>query len=177
MLNQQILAYYGDAKDPTIVVRSHPFPFTAKFRTIADSFSAVSASIIIMIAFSFVPASIASFVVKEKEIAAKHQQIISGASLGAYWTSMYAWDITMYIIPWSFTVILVSLFGISSFQGENLFPIAVLFFGYGLAVTPFTYCLSYFFKSHSAAQNSVLLLNFVTGLVSELRANCLNEYI
>lgn len=77
-----------------------------------NSFAAVSASIIIMIAFSFVPASIASFVVKEREISAKHQQLISGASLNAYWTSAYCWDMSMYVVPWVLTVLLVWSFGI-----------------------------------------------------------------
>lgn len=38
-----------------------------------------------MIAFCFLPASYVIFVVKEREVKAKHQQIISGVSLSAYW--------------------------------------------------------------------------------------------
>ncbi|CAM9972242.1 unnamed protein product, partial [Phaeothamnion confervicola] len=35
---------------------------------------------------------------------------------------------------------------------------------YGPAVAAFTYCLSFLFSSHTAAQNAILLLNFITGL-------------
>jgi len=60
----------------------------------------------------------------------------------------------------------VKLFGIDAFeQGESFAAVAVLFAAYGLAVTPFTYLLSFLFVSHSTAQNVVLLVNFITGLV------------
>jgi len=151
--------------DGKIIVVSHPFPFTSKFVDLLDSFSSVSAAISIIIAFSFVPASVAIFVVKEREIRAKHQQLISGASIAAYWCSSFAWDVCMYTVPWSLSVLCVHLFQISAFEGENIIAVTVLFLFYGLSVIPFTYVLSFLFESHSTAQNLVLLVNYMTGLI------------
>jgi ATP-binding cassette subfamily A (ABC1) protein 3 len=52
-----------------------------------------------------------------------------------------------------------------AFEGSAFPAVAVLFLSYGLAIAPFTYLLSFCFASHSTAQNVVLLVNFITGLV------------
>ena len=54
--------------------------------------------------------------------------------------------------------------------------VALLLFFYGLAVAPFTYMLSFLFKSHSTAQNAVLLLNFISGLILMI-ASFVMQYI
>lgn len=165
LIDQALARHMWSSSNAKIQVTNHPFPFTSRFVDLLDSFSAVSAAISIVIAFSFVPASVAIFVVKEREISAKHQQLISGASTFAYWLSSYVWDMVMYLVPCFFSVLAVYVFKISAFEGENFGAVAVLFFLYGLAVMPFTYVVSFMFASHSTAQNVVLLLNFITGLV------------
>jgi len=52
------------------------------------------------VAFSFIPASIAVFVVREREISAKHQQILAGTSLVAYWVANFFFDILTFAVPW-----------------------------------------------------------------------------
>ncbi len=59
----------------------------------------LSAAILTVIAFIFIPASYAIFVVREREIKAKHLQTISGVSGFAYWISAYAWDMANYLVP------------------------------------------------------------------------------
>jgi len=39
------------------------------------------------------------YIVKERECNAKHQQIVSGVSLGAYWFSNFLVDYAKYLIP------------------------------------------------------------------------------
>ncbi len=148
-----------------IRVSNHPFPFTANFMNIFNSLSSIDASMSIVIAFSFVPASVAIFTVKEREISAKHQQLISGTTVLAYWTATYVWDVLMFMVPWSFSTLAVWAFDIAAFKGENLFAVSTLFLLYGIAIMPFTYLISFCFHSHSTAQNVVLLLNFITGLI------------
>ncbi len=149
----------------SIAVSSAPFPWTAGQSDLLDTLGSIDASMSIVIAFSFIPASVAIFVVKEREISAKHQQLISGTTIFAYWLSSYAWDMCMYMITWSASSLIVYAFQIEAFVGETFWALVLLFFLYGLAIMPFTYVVSYFFQSHSTAQNVVLLLNFITGLV------------
>ena len=56
-------------------------------------------SFIFSIGLSFIPSSIIVFILKEKQIQAKHQQIVSGVSITAYWLANYALDLIKYLIP------------------------------------------------------------------------------
>lgn len=64
--------------------------------------------------------------------------------------------------------------------GNGAFPAtALLFFGYGTSVAAFTYCMSYLFKSHSSAQNVVLVVNLlvfllliVSSVMSAIESTC-----
>ena len=106
-----------------------------------------------------------SVVVRERETGAKHQQLISGVSLPAYWLATYLWDAVSYLIPSGLSILMFVAFGVEAYTtGESLTATALLFLLYGPAVAAQTYCFSYLFKSHSTAQNIVLLFNFLSGL-------------
>ena len=47
------------------------------------------ATLIICVAFAFVPAAFIVFVIKEREVSAKHQQLISGVSIPGYWLANF----------------------------------------------------------------------------------------
>ena len=44
-----------------------------------------------MLAIPYVPAAFATFVVREREVKAKHQQLVSGISIPAYWIAAWLW--------------------------------------------------------------------------------------
>jgi ATP-binding cassette subfamily A (ABC1) protein 3 len=120
----------------------------------------------ISLSFSFIPASYAIYVVKEREVKAKHQQIISGVSLLAYWVSTFMFDMVTYLIPSLFTIAMVNAFNVEAFSsGAGLEGTIALFLLYGPAVAAHTYCLSFLFKTHSSAQNFVLIINVISGNV------------
>ncbi|KAH9254619.1 hypothetical protein BASA81_007376 [Batrachochytrium salamandrivorans] len=163
VLNQALLrSSQPNNPQASIQVASYPLRFTARFQQLLSTFSAISASISTIMAFSFIPASIAVYVVREREVSAKHQQLLAGTSLIAYWTSNFAFDAMMFCLPWTMALGLVHLFDIPALEDV---AVVVLFGCYGLAIIPFTYLSSFYFHSHSTAQNVVLLLNFITGMV------------
>jgi hypothetical protein len=41
----------------------------------------------------------------------------------------------------------------------------LLFFGFGLAITPMAYLLSFLFEHHMAAQIYIILITFITGII------------
>ena len=51
------------------------------------------------LAFSLVAAPIIEFLVRERSLGFKHQQLVSGVSLVAYWSSAWLWDVALYQIP------------------------------------------------------------------------------
>lgn len=83
----------------TITVGSQPFVNTVQEQSQEDQFWYIMVTIIIMIAFAFVPSAVVAFPVMEAEAHhnSRHQQYISGVSIPAYWLSNYTWDIFIYM--------------------------------------------------------------------------------
>ncbi|VFQ98820.1 unnamed protein product [Cuscuta campestris] len=166
VMNSAILRLATQNENMTIVTRNHPLPMTESQHQQHHDLDAFSAAVVVTIAFSFIPASFAVAIVKEREVKAKHQQLISGVSILSYWASAYIWDFISFLFPSSFSLIIFCIFGLDQFVGkDSLFPTALMFLEYGLAIASSTYCLTFFFSEHSMAQNVVLLVHFFTGLI------------
>ncbi|CAL1153289.1 unnamed protein product [Cladocopium goreaui] len=163
----------------SIKVTSHPVT-RSRFEELNQVVSAVvdlTSTFVIIIAFSWIPPAIVAYVVREREAHhnSKHQQLISGVSIFAYWTSNFLWDVCLYVLPLAFTILFLWLFGINAFvQHGALWASFVIFAGYGLAVAPFSYLLSFLFAKHTSAQILSLVLNFLTGLLLMLTSYILN---
>ncbi|KAJ6921835.1 ABC transporter A family member 1 isoform X1, partial [Populus alba x Populus x berolinensis] len=166
LMNAAILRLATGDQNMTIQTRNHPLPMTKSQHLQHHDLDAFSAAIIVNIAFSFIPASFAVAIVKEREVKAKHQQLISGVSVLSYWVSTYIWDFISFLIPSSFALVLFYIFGLDQFIGKDCFlPTFLMFLEYGLAIASSTYCLTFCFSEHSMAQNVVLLVHFFTGLI------------
>ncbi|WJZ94126.1 hypothetical protein VitviT2T_013011 [Vitis vinifera] len=166
LMNAAILRFATLNKNMTIQTRNHPLPMTKSQHLQRHDLDAFSAAVIVNIALSFVPASFAVSIVKEREVKAKHQQLISGVSVLSYWASTYLWDFVSFLLPSSFAITLFYIFGMDQFIGKGrFFPTVLMFLEYGLAIASSTYCLTFSFSDHTMAQNVVLLLHFFTGLV------------
>nr|XP_043635410.1 ABC transporter A family member 1 [Erigeron canadensis] len=166
LMNAAILRLATLDKNMTIQTRNHPLPMTESQRLQRQDLDAFSAAIIVSIAFSFIPASFAVPIVKEREIKAKHQQLISGVSILSYWISTYIWDFISFLVPSSFAMVLFYIFGLEQFIGSgSLLPTVLILLEYGAAIASSTYCLTFFFSEHSMAQNVVLLAHFFTGII------------
>lgn len=166
LMNSAILRLATLNDNMTIRTRNHPFPMTKSQLLQRHDLDAFAAVIVVTIAFSFVPASFAVPIVKEREVKAKHQQLISGVSIWSYWFSTYIWDFISFLFPASFAIFLFYIFGLEQFIGRRtIFPTIIMFLEYGLAVASSTYCLTFFFSEHTMAQNVVLLVHFFTGLI------------
>ncbi|MED6170830.1 ATP-binding cassette sub- A member 1 [Stylosanthes scabra] len=166
VMNSAILRLATGDTNMTIQTRNHPLPMTQSQLIQRHDLDAFSAAIIVNIAFSFIPASFAVSIVKEREVKAKHQQLISGVSVLSYWASTYIWDFVSFLFPASFAIILFYIFGLDQFVGGvSLLPTTVMLLEYGLAIASSTYCLTFFFFDHTVAQNVVLLIHFFTGLI------------
>jgi ATP-binding cassette subfamily A (ABC1) protein 3 len=182
LMDQTIYRFFASnsssdgASSVNLVVNNHPLPLTADTKALFGSFLAFTACLFICIAFTYYPASIVVFLVKEKQSNhnSKHQQLVSGVSLGAFWLSNFVWDFLLYLIPCAAAIILIKAFGIDSMTGSSAcnscssetFPaVIVLFILFGLAICPFTYCLSYLFKEHASSQTYTIMINFIIGVV------------
>ncbi|KAF1787525.1 P-loop containing nucleoside triphosphate hydrolase [Phytophthora cactorum] len=82
---------------------------------------------LICIAFTFLPASIVVFLVKEKQAEhnSKHQQLVSGVSLPAFWLSNYIWDFLL-VATFPAVILLFILFGLATYTIVLNFMIGVV---------------------------------------------------
>ena len=105
------------------------------------------AALIFSIGMAFIPSSVVSFIVKEREINIKHQQLVSGVSVKAYWFSNWVMDVGKHIIPSIICCLLILAFDISTLSGNDNYGFMwLIFFLYGWAIIPFCYLCSFLFK-------------------------------
>ncbi|OWY92568.1 ABCA1 lipid exporter, partial [Phytophthora megakarya] len=176
----------SSASTVNLKVNNYPLPYTAAAESVFTSNTSFVAGLFVCIAFTFLPASIVVFLVKEKQAEhnSKHQQLVSGVSLPAFWLSNYIWDLVMYIFPCVSALILINVFKISALTGQDCescssatFPaVILLFILFGLAICPFTYCLSFLFKEHASAQTFTIVLNFMIGVVLMITSFILDTF-
>ena len=106
------------------------------------------------------------YVVKEREINAKHQQLVSGVSLLAYWSSSLCVDLIKYYIVMIFYCVMMPVFGISSMiNGDHYLALWIVVILYGPALISFTYCLSFMFRDPGKAQTITFLISLVCGFI------------
>ncbi|KAL4478578.1 hypothetical protein ABPG74_006813 [Tetrahymena malaccensis] len=148
----------------TIQVANQPLPLTQAQKDLSGSAQGLVTSFIYAIAFSFIPASLISFIVKERTEKIKHQQLVSGVSLYTYWFSNYLVDFIKHIIPAVFSILMIIAYDISSFTDSScLGAISLMVFLYGWSIIPFSYFTSFVFGDYGNAQVSSFFINFLFG--------------
>ena len=176
-INNAILkiATGDDSKQITTIVQ----PFLKTLGTIAvqNIFTGINYAFILSIGLSFIPGSLVAFIVKERESNAKHQQIVSGVSLPAYWLANYFLDYLKYLVPAVLNALLAMLFkAMAIIEDDKLAGAWTLFVTYGLSMIPFTYLCSFLFKKPGNAQIAVFFFNFVTGFIGGLAISLLRLF-
>eukprot|EP00501_MAST-03F_sp_TOSAG23-6_P000910 GSMAST32.ASY1.ANO1.946.1 assembled CDS len=109
---------------------------------------------IVGIAWAFIPAAAAEFIVHERYHGVKHQQLVSGVSLTAYWLSNFFWDSIQYTIPAGAGVAIFLYWDIDVYtrsSGNNFMCHA--------------YLLSRLFEKPAKAVNSILVMNVLLVIV------------
>ena len=164
-VHQAFLQVLTNTNTAKITTRNYPLPPTFKQQKQTALISAFIVALFCMIACCLIPASLVVFIVKEREVKAKHQQIISGVSIYAYWCSSFVWDIVSYV-PTAFLIYMAMLaFQVKAYtEGSAVSAIVTLFLMFGPSSVAMTYLLSFLFASHSTAQVAVMFFNFTTGL-------------
>jgi hypothetical protein len=75
----------------SLTVRIFPLPYTTSESKFISNFSIFIVSLFLLLAIAVIPASFATHIVREREVKAKHQQIVSGVSFPIYWLSNWIW--------------------------------------------------------------------------------------
>ncbi len=136
---------------------------TADQLKINNTISGFFGALIFSIALGFKFASIISFIVKEREDKSKHQQIVSGMNIIAYWFGNFIYDYLLYLILAVFSFLMCLALDVDAFIGEAFGVTVLVFILYGLAYIPLTYIAAYLFKDYGNAQAGFYFFTFVIG--------------
>lgn len=168
-MNQALIRNHTK-KNITIKCINYPMPLTEGLKTITGTATGFIASFIFSVALAFIPSSIVVFIVKEKQQGVKHQQLVSGVSLFAYWMANYISDLIKIVIPIVFAALMCLAFGISSLTepGESYGAVWVLLIFYGTSVIPFAYLVSFLFKEYGNAQSFTFVFTFLISAIGSL---------
>ncbi|GMF24988.1 unnamed protein product [Phytophthora fragariaefolia] len=165
----------------TTRVSSHPLPLSFKTRSIFSSYLSVPAVIFIVIAFTFIPASIMPFIVKEKHLEqnAKYQQLLSGMSFFAYWIANFVFDMALYFVPMTVAILLLTSFmgaeSCDSCTQDVPAATVTLFVLFGAAIAPWTYILSHGMEKPSECLVYTFMINFFLGILLLLLSFTMNS--
>lgn len=173
--NQAYMEYiYGQCRGSNNVILksiNRPLPVTSQQTIEIKTVLSIVAALFLLIPYCYIPGAFCVFIVKEKISKSKHLQLVSGVNMTSYWFSTYLWDMSLFFLLTILTMAIFLAYGRDSaavFVGdaESFFATAIMTFGYGFSILPFSYLLARNFNNPSTAQISVIGLVFVTGFVS-----------
>ncbi|XP_076337701.1 ATP binding cassette subfamily A member 3 isoform X2 [Tachypleus tridentatus] len=167
-LDNAMLKYFTN-NSYSLTVTNHPMPRTVSEQAIQQQTQQTQSYQIaqdIMFSMSLLAASFAIFLVKERELKAKHLQRVSGVNLFTFWLTTFIWDFINYIIPCCLVMLTFVAFQTEGFSSaEEQGRLFLLFFIYGLAVLPFIYLMSFLFQTPSTAYIRLSLCNIIAGII------------
>jgi len=153
-------------KGKTVAVKVHLFPQTKDEQMTLESFAALRLAVYITFCVSFIPAGITHYLVKERTSGARQLQALSGASHFSYWLSNMIYDVALYVLPALSVPVALEVFGYHTLlkgdSGQALFAVLAAF---GPAIAGFSYVVSFIFKDHSRASNTILTFCLVGAIV------------
>ena len=115
--------------------------------------------VFVAIAFALIPSNFIAIIVKERNNNSKHLMKLSGINLFAYWIVNFLFELTKYYFTGGVCIIILKLF-------DYYEPYLAVFYAlYGPPLIFMTYVLSFFFKDESDAQNKMLMLHSLVGVL------------
>lgn len=142
-----------------------PFKLTVTTQNQEAAGNAFGLMFLYVIAYAFIPAGFITFIVQERVDLFKHQQMVSGVSIPAYWLSNFTIDLFKFILPFLIGISMVQAYNFQVYTNDSEIYgcVVLLIFLIGLVNIPFTYMLSYLFGSPGGAQIATFFLNFLIG--------------
>ncbi|XP_046356645.2 phospholipid-transporting ATPase ABCA3-like isoform X2 [Haliotis rufescens] len=161
------------SQDHSITTINNPLPLDDK--ETSDEIEGLALTLGFSIAFcllfgmAFLTSSFVYFLIKERQVGAKHLQIVSGVGPFVFWLSNLAWDYINYLIPSLLLLVVFAGFQSPAYTEDGRLGIVFLvLLVYGLAVLPFMYALQNMFKSPPTGVVVIIILNIITGLATLL---------
>ncbi|XP_033110742.1 phospholipid-transporting ATPase ABCA1-like [Anneissia japonica] len=126
-------------------------------------------SILLVCAFSMIPAAFVVYLVGENLNGTKRQHYVSGMPKMLYIISNIVWDLITFLVPVGITLLIVYLFDAESFASpDNMPAFATLLLLYGWAVIPVMYISIRAFKDVGTAFITLFCVNIFIAMLTNL---------
>ncbi|RNA07446.1 ATP-binding cassette sub-family A member 3-like, partial [Brachionus plicatilis] len=165
LITSSMLTLYSN-ESSRITVINHPLPRNLKDKLNDMQLKDVAGFNIstgLTFGLSFLIASFAMFLIKEKANDSKHVQYLSGCNSYIFWTSAFLWDLFNYFVSVALVPIFLKIFGIEEFMGGNrwIYVIGLLVL-YGFSHIPQMYLFSYFFRIPATGFAALVVWNIMS---------------
>ncbi|XP_060733092.1 uncharacterized protein abca12 isoform X2 [Tachysurus vachellii] len=171
-----------------ISVSSHPYPGQVEEEdALVRNLVNVLVAMCVLTGFSIMTASFVIYEVQEHHSGSKMLQHISGISETFYWIINFFYDMALYMVPVTLSIIVIAAFQLPAFTDRlNLGAVSLLLVLFGFASFPWMYLISTLFKDAEMAFISYVCANLFismntiisTAIVYFLgQANQSNEHI
>ena len=153
--------------DVDISYTHYPLPLTHDLNESKSFGGKIAIVFFLAIAYALIPANFITLYVKERANNSKHLMRVSGINITSYWLVNYIFELIKYYITGGICILLLYLF--DSYK-DYLY---IVYLTFGPSMVSSTYCLSFFFKNESDAQNTIILINFLFGYLGSIIVNVL----
>jgi ATP-binding cassette, subfamily A (ABC1), member 3 len=162
----QFNAWAQAAGNVQLTITNNPLPNTAWYDQTVDNIQGTLAGLMIVLALSFIPTGIISFVVMEKEKEVKNQLLISGVNVKAYWLSNFIFDSLVAGVSTLVALIVFGIYSLSMFTDpKTIGGTFALLLLYGPASAAFAHVVSFVFQRQFAAQSFMAVASLIIGNV------------
>ena len=151
-----------------IEVSNHPLPRTTADKLLQVQYATpqqYQLSENLMFSMSFLAASFAILLVKEKSNKGKHLQQVCGVKLYLFWLTSFLWDYLIYIMACLLVMLMYYVFDEEPLRTiEQESRLFVVFAVHGFALLPFSYLISFMFEVPSTAYVRICLFSIIVGI-------------
>jgi hypothetical protein len=144
-----------------------PFPLSKQAQAIVSTAAGTTSGILIAIAWMMISDSLVQNIIKEKQSNVKHQMMISGCSLSAYWMGNYIADILFQAVPACVAIAAIHLFNIDVPKIHWIF-LTVIF-----ANPAFIYAFSFLFEKDESGSLVIKMTYFLFGIIAPITVSIL----
>lgn len=112
LITNTLLQYVTNSSNYSITTVNHPMPRSIQEELHDMGFKDVTGFNVgsgVSFGFSFLIASFAIFLIKERASNSKHIQYLSGCNSNIFWTSAFTWDMLNYFIPLVLTILILKV--------------------------------------------------------------------
>ncbi|XP_023932994.1 uncharacterized protein LOC106170532 [Lingula anatina] len=162
----------GDPEEYGITVYNHPYKLSKEQlskEALINKLADLGIALMILISFSFIPASFTLYLVLERVYHEKRLQFVYGVKSLTYWAATFVWDYLVYLVVVAVAAGILAAFQIDAFSANlNLAATVSLLIMFGFACLPQMYLIQMLFKDASMVFLTLFSFNLATGFVTSL---------